>query len=97
MTRAAEHWSAAHAGQVLEIDTRLNRLRHLKITRHDGRDLECNWETVQAIKNDLVGANALMIEVYPPESDVVNAVPIRHLWELPDWSGCPRNLARSNA
>lgn len=64
--------------------------RGLLSVEHDGT---ITWDELQAIKNEHWGSEAVAIEVYPPESRVVNNVPMRHLWRLgsgdwwPDLSG----------
>ncbi len=51
---------------------------------HDGG---VTWDTLQDIKNDFLGPDAVAIEIYPPARDVLNMAPIRHLWQLgpDDW------------
>lgn len=58
--------------------------RGLLSVEHDGT---ITWDELQAIKNEHWGDEAVAIEVYPPESRVVNNVPMRHLWRLGsgDW------------
>lgn len=46
---------------------------------HDG---SITWDQLQDIKNNIWGAAARAIEVYPAESDVVNSLHCRHLWRL---------------
>ncbi len=46
---------------------------------HDGT---ITWDQLQDIKNNIWGADARAIEVYPAESDVVNSLHCRHLWRL---------------
>jgi hypothetical protein len=35
------------------------------------------------VKNELLGEDALAVEMYPPAPDVVDEANIRHLWEVP--------------
>lgn len=58
--------------------------RGLLSVEHDGT---ITWDELQAIKNEHWGNEAVAIEIYPPESRVVNNVPMRHLWRLGsgDW------------
>lgn len=43
-----------------------------------------SWEELQRIKNECGFADQCAVEVYPPESDVVNVANMRHLWILPE-------------
>ncbi|MBK9497284.1 MAG: hypothetical protein IPO08_22750 [Xanthomonadales bacterium] len=55
--------------------------RHLIIRRCDGRPVRCGWDTLQKIKNEMLGPDVRAVEVFPEVSDVVNEVNWRHLWE----------------
>lgn len=57
----------------------LDELRGLMSVEHDGT---ITWDELQALKNEYFGREAVAIEVYPPESQVVNSLPMRHLWKL---------------
>jgi hypothetical protein len=41
-----------------------------------------NWEQKQRIKNILYGVETFAVEVYPPESQMVDVVNAYHLWVL---------------
>lgn len=60
------------------------------VIEHDGT---ASWADMQAVKNDVWGPEALAIEVYPPQSTVVNGnsteFHFRHLWRFPVWMGWP--------
>lgn len=58
--------------------------RGLLSVEHDGG---ITWDELQDIKNDVFGKEACAIEVYPPQSRLVNNCPMRHLWLLGpnDW------------
>jgi len=60
-------------------------LGHIAV-EHDG---DISWDDLQSVKNAIWGAEARAIEVYPRQSDVVNARPCRHLWRLGDNDFCP--------
>jgi hypothetical protein len=53
----------------------------LAISRNDGDRL--TWEELQKVKQEVWG-DAVCIEVYPAESDVVNLRHTRHLWCTPE-------------
>ena len=82
-------WDECRA-QVVDVFTPWGMSRHLKVKRHDGGE-GISWDTLQAIKNDLAGEDVWMIEVFPPASEVVNEVNMRHLWEVP-----PENIVNMN-
>lgn len=66
---------------------------HLRVLRVDGRD-GISWDDLQRIKNEIVGADRLAVEVYPPEAELVNEVNMRHLWVLPEGMALPFGLYR---
>ena len=41
------------------------------------------WHEMQRIKNELAGRDATAVEVYPPESQLVDEAEMFHLWVLP--------------
>jgi hypothetical protein len=41
------------------------------------------WDTLQAIKNDVVGTDRYAVEVFPDTSALVNEENMRHLWVFP--------------
>ena len=55
----------------------------LAIWRHD--EARLTWEEVQAVKCQIWG-DRLAVEVYPPDSLVVNLRHTRHLWWSPELS-----------
>lgn len=61
------------------ISVTLDESRGLLSVEHDGT---ITWDELQALKNEHFGPQAAAIEVYPPDSDVVNSLPMRHLWKL---------------
>lgn len=68
------------------------RHSHLRVSRRDGKD-GISWDTLQKIKNEVWGPDAVVIEVYPAEHDVVNEGNYRHLWLVHDPDKIP-NLRR---
>lgn len=56
--------------------------RHLLIRKRSGLD-RITWDTLQAIKDSVLGADITAIEVYPPAADLVYDINARHLWEVP--------------
>jgi hypothetical protein len=85
-----------YATQLLETITPLGVVQHLRIWRCDGKEITGGWDVLQALKNEALGEHTLAVEVFPPERDLVDEVPHRHLWVLPGgWATLPVNLMRS--
>ncbi|WP_449222432.1 DUF7694 domain-containing protein [Acidimangrovimonas pyrenivorans] len=58
-----------------------NGMTQLSIVgRHGQRP---TWKEAQAIKNELAGADATALEVYPPQAEVIDSADTYHLWVLP--------------
>lgn len=57
--------------------------RLLWVQKRSGKDC-IPWDVLQAIKNELLGPDAVCVEVYPSEPNLVNEVNRRWLWEVPD-------------
>lgn len=58
-------------------------VRHLLVQRVTaGRILR--WNVLQRIKNEVAGPEGMAIELYPPESKVIEDCHVYHLWVLPD-------------
>jgi hypothetical protein len=49
------------------------------------------FHEMQRIKDDLAGAEATAVEVYPPRSELVDEADMFHIWVLP--AGLPFTLA----
>lgn len=56
---------------------------HLSFHRHD-RQAVRDWRHFQAIKNEIAGPERTAIEIFPPESLLVDAANEYHLWVLPE-------------
>jgi hypothetical protein len=55
---------------------------HLSFHRHDRKAVR-DWRHFQQIKNETAGPERLAIEVFPPESMLVDAANEYHLWVFP--------------
>jgi hypothetical protein len=66
--------------------------RHMIVAREGGGPVRCGWDTLQRLKNEYLGEDACAVEVFPPQSEVVDEVNWRHLWEVPS---APSLLRRS--
>jgi len=76
-------WSQTYSAQVGQTSTRFGFVDHLRVQRHDQRD-GIGWDVLQRIKQDVLGADVLAIEFYPPTDEVVNDLNLRHLWVVPE-------------
>lgn len=54
---------------------------HLAISSLSGT--RPTWWEAQRIKNELAGDDAVAVEVYPPQAEVVDDADMFHLWVLP--------------
>lgn len=55
--------------------------RHLGISSLS--EIRPTWPEAQRIKNELAGADATAVEVYPPDAEVIDQAHMYHLWVLP--------------
>jgi len=53
---------------------------HLAVSSLSGR--RPNWHEMQRIKNEIVGTEATAVEVYPPQSQMVDAADMFHIWTV---------------
>lgn len=56
---------------------------HLSI-RHNERKAVRDWRHFQRIKNELAGTEREAVEIFPPESQLVDTSNQYHLWVLPE-------------
>lgn len=82
--RRQKNWGDTYAAQVVVTYTPLGLVNHLKVRRHDGRTNHLTWGELMMIKNEMLGEDALAVEIFPRDCDVVNEANVRYLWELPD-------------
>lgn len=64
---------------------------HLVLRRHDG-GVAFPWSDLQRIKDELCGAERVAVEVFPPQSQLVDDANCRHLWALPAGYALPFGL-----
>jgi hypothetical protein len=55
---------------------------HLSIKRLDRYAIH-DWRHLQQIKNEILGEELLAIEIYPPESELIDTSNQYHLWHFP--------------
>ena len=54
---------------------------HLAVASLSG--VRPSWYEMQRIKSDIAGQDATAVEVYPPQSEVVDGADMFHIWVLP--------------
>ena len=64
---------------------------HLMVRRNDEEPVR-SWQDLQRIKNELCGVDRTAVEVFPAETDLVDAANIYHLWVLPENFTLPFSL-----
>lgn len=57
--------------------------------RRNDRKASRDWRHFQKIKNEIVGAEREAIEIYPPESQLMDTANSYHLWVLPKGQQIP--------
>lgn len=80
----------AHRNQVFCVLERplANGVVHFAVTSMS--QARPSWWEMQRIKNELAGESATAVEVYPPQSEVVDEADMFHFWVMPD--GLPFSL-----
>ena len=63
----------------------------LAVRRHDEVEI-AGWDILQRVKNEIAGVEAVAVEVYPPQGEVVDQANMRHLWVLPDGFDLPLTI-----
>ena len=76
-------FSTVHRNRVFAVLDRMDfsGARYLAISSLSG--IRPTWPEAQRIKNELAGSDATAVEVYPPQSEVVDQADMYHLWVLP--------------
>lgn len=70
----------AEAGGVLRLSVNRSHVDPQTLRWVDG----ITWDELQALKSEAGYGDREAIEIYPPDSDVVNVGSLRHLWVLPE-------------
>lgn len=95
---AGSGWAAcfttAHRNRVFSVLDRMDYsgARHLAVASLSG--IRPTWWEMQRIKDEIAGADATAVEVYPPHAEIVDAADMFHLWVLP--GRLPFSLYRSD-
>lgn len=64
---------------------------HLRVRRHDGA-MPRSWADLQRIKDELVGAERVAVQVFPAASELVDEANLAHLWVFPEGYRLPFGL-----
>ena len=73
---------AVHRNAVFAVlDRPVGLVRHLAVSSLSG--VRPSWWEMQRIKNELAGEAATAVEVYPPQSEVVDGADVFHIWVMP--------------
>jgi hypothetical protein len=79
--------------QVTREQTAWGDVDRLLVRRNDATPVR-SWSDLQRVKNELRGPERLAVEVFPPESQLVDDAHIYHLWVLPVGFELPFGLNR---
>lgn len=83
-SRWAAGFTTAHRNGVFSVLDRTlsNGVRHLAVSSLSQE--RPTWWEMQRIKNEIAGEDAVAVEVYPPQSEVVDGADMFHIWVLPE-------------
>lgn len=76
--------------QVRTVQTPWGDVEHAVIRNTGGTDIP--WAEKQQIKNELFGPERVAIEVFPAESELIDAANMYHIWVLPAGTKLPFGL-----
>lgn len=73
-----------------DIDTHMGKVTHACIRNQGSRDTKWKgtdipWVEKQRIKNEIFGNEAIAIEIFPKESELVDEANMYHIWILHDF------------
>ncbi|HEY3900422.1 MAG TPA: hypothetical protein VGM54_17575 [Chthoniobacter sp.] len=80
--RQTATWDIFRNNLYLVVIESTSPLVHLCIRRHDGQPCT-NWNHLQQIKTELIGAEHEAVELFPAESRLINTTNEYHLWAHP--------------
>jgi hypothetical protein len=61
--------------------------KHLAVSSMSG--VRPTWREMQRIKDELVSPEALAVEIYPPQAEIVDHADMFHIWVVPDRDAAP--------
>ena len=71
------------------IRTAIGTVEHVAISKLTPERGDIPWAVKQQIKNELFGSNAVAIEVFPAEKNLIDVCDIYHLWVMPKHYAMP--------
>lgn len=76
-------FTKVHRNNVFSVLDRTLRdgTRHLAVTSLS--EIRPTWPEMQRIKDEIAGTDATAVEVYPPQSEIIDQANMYHLWVLP--------------
>lgn len=72
-------------------DTEWGEITHLWVQRHD-EGTGVTWSDLQRIKDEIVGSERVGLQVYPPQSELIDQANMYHVWVLPEGFALPFGL-----
>jgi len=81
---------------VRDVATPWGQAKHLHIQRLDTKRIH-SWRELQDVKNAIAGADAVAVEMYPAEGQVIDNCHHYHLWVLPAGLELPFSLGSVGA
>ena len=75
--------NSRYSVQVSTVATAIGAVTHLWIRHHAG-EMPRSWRDLQRIKNEIAGPDRAAVEVFPPESELVDSANMAHLWVYPE-------------
>jgi hypothetical protein len=70
-----------YAVMIRTVETEWGSVEHMTVTSAENNDIP--WSEKQRIKNEIFGPERVAVEVFPKESELVDATNMYHLWILP--------------
>lgn len=70
------------------VEHRVDGWAYVTLKRFDRRAVR-DWRHLQSVKNEVLGPEWVAVEVFPPESMLVDEANQYHLWGYPDVSAIP--------
>jgi len=68
--------------QFFEDESAWGKIDHVLIRRHD-QGTVVPWSDMQRIKDELLGPERVAVQVFPPQSQLIDQANCYHLWVLP--------------
>jgi hypothetical protein len=83
-----------YVAMIRTVQTDWGEVEHAAIRNLNSTDI--SWAEKQKIKNELFGTERIAIEVFPKESELVDAANMYHIWLLPEGMDLPFGIHPKN-